>query len=238
MPMLGAVATMATLVVTKDCTALSDADLAEMSELCGGSGRAFEIGTLSKQAEAWVLVTLARDDAGALLGYSFCTLERIGDTPSVLIGLASVCATDDRAEVLDSIIRDQMRRAVLAFPDEDVLVGSRLAAPSTFHAFTGFNDIIPRPGHKASGEERAWGRRLAKRFGIETGAYNDRSFTVTGDGALQPIFDYVAPDHHEVHPDVAMFFAELDIDNGDVLIGFGWAMAEDLDALLKETGPF
>ena len=61
MPMLGAVATMATLVVTKDCTALSDADLAEMSECCGGSGRAFEIGMLSKQAEAWVLVTLARD---------------------------------------------------------------------------------------------------------------------------------------------------------------------------------
>ncbi|MEZ5263311.1 MAG: hypothetical protein R2755_16445 [Acidimicrobiales bacterium] len=50
-----------------------------MAELCGGSGRAFEIGTLSKQAEAWVLVTMARDDAGVLTGYSFCTLERIGD---------------------------------------------------------------------------------------------------------------------------------------------------------------
>ena len=37
---------------------------------------------------------------------------------------------------------------------------------------------------------------------------------------------------------MAAFFAERDIDNGDVLIGFGWAMAEDLDALLKETGPF
>ena len=238
MPKLGAVATMATLVVTKDCTALSDADLAEMSELCGGSGRAFEIGILSKQAEAWVLVTLARDDVGALTGYSFCTLERIGGTPSVLIGLASIGPTADREEVLDAIVRDQMRRAVLAFPDEDVLVGSRLAAPSTFQAFAGFNDIIPRPGHKASGEERAWGRRLAKRFGIETSAYNDRSFTVIGDGSLPPIFDYVAPDHHEVHTEVAAFFAELDIDNGDVLIGFGWAMAEDLDALLKETGPF
>ena len=68
MPMLGAVATMATLVVTKDCTALSDADLAEMAELCGGSGRAFEIGTLSKQAEAWVLVTMARNECGYHLG--------------------------------------------------------------------------------------------------------------------------------------------------------------------------
>ncbi len=229
---------MATLVVTKDCTALCDADLAEMAELCGGSGRAFEIGMLSKQAEEWVLVTLARDAGGLLTGYSFCTLERIGGTPSVLIGLASVCVRDDRDEILESIMRDQMRRAVLAFPDEDVLVGSRLAAPSTFSAFSNFNDIIPRPGHKASGEERAWGRRLAKRFGIDTSAYNDRAFTVTGDGSLPPIFDYIAPDHHTVEHGVVAFFEELDFDNGDVLIGFGWAMAEDLDALLKETGSF
>lgn len=238
MPMLGAVATMATLVVTKDCTALCDADLAEMAELCGGSGRAFEIGVLSKQAEAWVLVTLARDHHDSLVGYSFCTLERIGGTPSVLIGLASIAVQDDREEILASIMRDQMRRAVLAFPDEDVLVGSRLAAPSTFGVLATFNDIIPRPDHKASGEERAWGRRLAKRFGIETTAYNDRSFIVTGDGSLPPIFDYIGHDHVEVEPAVVALFDLLDFANGDVLIGFGWAMAEDLDALLKEAGVF
>jgi hypothetical protein len=227
---------MVTLVVTKDCTALSDADLAEMAELCGGSGRAFEIGMLSKQAEAWVLVTLARDARDALVGYAFCTLERIGGTPSILIGLASVGRHEHSETVMRSILRDQMRRAVLAFPDEDVLVGSRLAAPSTFSAFAGLNEVIPRPGHKASGEERAWGRRLAKRFGIDTSSYNDRSFTVSGDGSLQPLFDYIAPDHVEVHVEVAALFDPLDLDAGDVLIGFGWAMAEDLDALLKETG--
>lgn len=231
MPKLGAVATMATLVVTKDCTALSDADLAEMSELCGGSGRAFEIGILSKQAEAWVLVTLARDDVGALTGYSFCTLERIGGTPSVLIGLASIGPTADREEVLDAIVRDQMRRAVLAFPDEDVLVGSRLAAPSTFQAFAGFNDIIPRPGHKASGEERAWGRRLAKRFGIENGSYRDRDFIAAGDGSFP-----LALDHESLNPDkhpaeVHAFFADVNPGRGDSLIAFGWAMAEDLAKL-------
>lgn len=227
---------MATLVVTKDCTALSDADLAEMAELCGGSGRAFEIGMLSKQAEAWVLVTLARDHAETLVGYSFCTLERIGGTPSVLIGLASIGMHDHRAEILAAILRDQMRRAVLAFPDEDVLIGSRLAAPSTFSVFTGFNDVIPRPGHKASGEERAWGRRLAKRFGIDSSSYNDRSFLVVGEGSPSPIFDYIAPDHHVVDVEVAALFEPIDPEAGDVLIGFGWAMAEDLDALLKETG--
>ncbi len=229
---------MATLVVTKDCTALCDADLAEMAELCGGSGRPCEIGVLSKQAEAWVLITLARNDHDALVGYSFCTLERIGGTPSVLIGLASITPSDDRSDILTAMMRDQMRRAVLAFPDEDVLIGSRLAHPSTFGVLSAFNDIIPRPDHKVSGEERAWGRRLAKRFGIETAAYNDRSFIVIGDGSYQPIFDYVGPAHVEVDPAVGAFFEPLNIDNGDVLIGFGWAMAEDLDALLKETGPF
>jgi len=238
MPMLGAVATMATIVVTKDCTALSDADLVEMAELCGGSGRAFEIGMLSKQAEAWVLVTLARDPHEALVGYSFCTLERIGGTPSVLIGLASVGMHDHRHEIVEAILRDQMRRAVLAFPDEDVLVGSRLAAPSSFRAFSGFNDVIPRPGHKASGEERAWGRRLAKRFGIDASSYNDRAFIAAGDGSASPIFDYIAPDHHAVDAEVVALFDPLDIESGDVLIGFGWAMAEDLDALLKETGGY
>lgn len=229
---------MATLVVTKDCTALSDADLAEMSELCGGSGRPFEIGMLSKQAEAWVLVTLARDSQDSLVGYSFCTLERIGGTPSVLIGLASIALHEDREEILESIMRDQMRRAVLAFPDEDVLVGSRLASPSTFSVFASFNDVIPRPGHKASGEERAWGRRLAKRFGIDSASYNDRSFTVIGEGSMQPIFDYVAHDSYQVEAEVVALFEPLALDAGDVLIGFGWAMAEDLDALLKETGGF
>ena len=63
---------------------------------------------------------------------------------------------------------DQFRRAVLAFPDEDVLVGTRFAHASGFEAFKALDDIVPRPDHKATGEERAWGRRLAKRFGVET----------------------------------------------------------------------
>ena len=64
-------------------------------------------------------------------------------------------------------MHDQFRRAVLAFPDEDVLVGTRFARPSGFEAFKALEGHRPRPGHKANGEERAWGRRLAKRFGVE-----------------------------------------------------------------------
>ena len=90
---------MAIEVETKDCTQLSDAELAEMADICAEGRSRFEVGLLSKQAEAWVLVTLARE-GGKLKGFSFCTLERIGGTPCVLIGLASVKRTTKRDTVL------------------------------------------------------------------------------------------------------------------------------------------
>jgi hypothetical protein len=131
--------------------------------------------------------------------------------------------------VLKAIISAQFRRAVLAFPDEDVLVGSRFIDAGAFQAFKGLEDICPRPGHKPSGEERAWSRRLAKRFGAE-GRIDDRTFVVTGDGNARGCFDFSAAKPESVPADVAAFFEPLDLDQGDVLIAFGWAMAEDLAA--------
>ena len=104
--------------------------------------------------------------------------------PCVLIGLASIKRTSKRDTVLRAIMTDQFRRAVLAFPDEDVLVGTRFTNAGGFEAFKSLDDIVPRPDHKATGEERAWGRRLAKRFGIENGGYDDRAFIATGDGVV------------------------------------------------------
>ena len=51
---------MAFSVVTKDTTALSDAELAEMADLCVDRNPNFDIGFLSKERESWVLVTMAR----------------------------------------------------------------------------------------------------------------------------------------------------------------------------------
>ena len=82
-------------VETKDCTSISDAELAEMADLCAEREPRFDIGFLSKQREEWVLVTRAREGA-KLRGYSFSTLERIGGTPSLLIGLATVDRTSPR----------------------------------------------------------------------------------------------------------------------------------------------
>lgn len=221
---------MAIEIETRDCTSLGDADFDELAEMCVDAATDIGTGLLSKQAEAWVLITLARDN-GKLKGFSFSTLERIGGTPSVLIGVASVKRTSKRDSILRAIVQDQLRRAVLAFPDEDVLVGVRFNDPSGFEAFRQLDDIVPRPGHKASGEERAWGRRLAKRFGIENGSYDDRSFVATGDGSAPCVFDHESMKVDEISPEVAELFAGLDTDRGDTLVAFGWAMAEDLAKL-------
>ena len=118
---------------------------------------------------------------------------------------------------------------MLAFPDEDVLIGTRFIDPGAFLAFKGLEDICPRPGHKPSGEERAWSRRLAKRFGAE-GRIDDRTFIVAGDGNAAGCFDYSVAKPDEVDADVAALFDPLDPEGGDVLIAFGWAMAEELAA--------
>ncbi len=214
-------------VETKDCTSISDAELAEMADLCAEREPRFDIGFLSKQREEWVLVTRAREGT-KLRGYSFSTLERIGGTPSLLIGLATVDRTSRADTVLRAMMGDKYRRALLAFPDEDVLVGTRLLGPDGFKAFAGLTDVVPCPEQKATGEERAWGRRLAKRFGAD-GRIDDRTFVVASDGCEAGGFDFAS---HKSEPAVeyCAFFESVDVSGGGRLVTFGWAMAEDLAA--------
>jgi hypothetical protein len=215
---------MAIEVETKDTTALSDAELAEMADLCVEGPAGYDVGFISKVKDDWVLVSQAREN-GKLHGFAFLTLERIGGTPCLLVGLASVKRTSKRDTVLRAIIADGFRRAVLAFPDEDVLLGTRLLDASGFQAYSQLEDVVPRPGHKATGEERQWIRRLAKRFQVEN-QLDDRSFIVTGDGSTQAGLDIESLKPEAIEDDIRAFFAEVDTKRGDALIAFGWAMAE------------
>ena len=216
---------MAIQVETKDCTALTDAEMGEMADICADGPANYDVGLLSKQREEWVLVTQVRDN-GKLCGFSFCTLERIGGTPCLLVGLASIKRGARRDTVLRSLMADQYRRALLAFPDEDVLIGTKFIDAAGFQAFRGLSDVVPRPGHRATGEERAWGRRLAKRFGAE-GRIDDRAFVVEGDGNTCGALDHESL-KDDVDAELVEFFASLNRERGDYLIAFGWAMAEDL----------
>ena len=218
---------MALEVETKDCNALSDSEISEMADLCAESPLAFGVGDLSKQAEEWVLCCEAQD-GGRLQGFAYYTLERIGGTPAIIIGLGSIARESRRDVVMKGMITDLMHRAVMAFPDEDVVVGLRMQTPDGFEMLESFHDVVPRPDHKASGEERAWGRRFAKRFGISPLRYADRAFSAKGNGSIPCAFDHESLNSEEVDPEVQAFFSDIDVDNGDVVIGFGWAMSEEL----------
>jgi hypothetical protein len=212
---------MAFQVGTRDCAALTDGDLDEMASM----GGAFDIGALSKAKEDWVLSTTSRDE-GSLVGFTFSTLERIGGTPCVLIGLMSVKRSSKRDAILKGLMAEAFHRALMAFPDEDVVVGTRFVTPGALEAFKQVDEIIPRPGHRAVGEERAWGRRLAKRFGVDA-SYDEQTFVVATNGQ-SGFLDHLTSKPDKVKPEVAAMFAAVKAEKGGSLVAHGWVMAEDL----------
>jgi hypothetical protein len=211
---------MAVSVVTNDASALTDGDLDEM----GSMGGAFDIGAISKAKEDWVLATTARIE-GKLHGFMFSTLERIGGTPCVLIGMLSVRRHSKRDTVLRGLMHEAYHRALMAFPDEDVVIGSRFITPDALDAFEKLDQVTPSPGTRAVGEERAWGRRLAKRFGVDS-TYVAETFTAhNGQSAF---LDFESAKPEKVDRDIAKMFSGVDAKAGDAMVVYGWTMAEDL----------
>lgn len=206
-------------VVTNDAISLTDTDLDEMGSIEG----AFDIGALSKAKEDWVLATCARID-GKLHGFMFSTLERIGGTPCVLIGLLSVRRHSKRDTVLRGLMGEAYHRALMAFPDEDVVVGSRFVRADGLEAFDKLESVTPTPGTNAVGEERAWGRRLAKRFGVDS-TYDATSFIARN--GQSGFLDFESSKPEALDPAVVAIFDAVD-PAGDVMIVYGWTMAEDL----------
>ncbi|MFW2336399.1 hypothetical protein [Ilumatobacter sp.] len=212
-------------VITNDASSLTDADLDEMASIEG----AFDIGAISKAKEDWVLTTAARID-GKLHGFMFSTLERIGGTPCVLIGMLSVRRHSKRETVMRGLMGEAYHRALMAFPDEDVVVGSRFVSADGLEAFDKLDEVTPSPGTRAVGEERAWGRRLAKRFGVDA-TYDAKTFTASN--GQSGFLDVESPKPDKLDGDVVEMFSVLNPKSGDVLIAYGWTMAEDLVKLGK-----
>ena len=212
-------------VTTNDASSLTDTDLDEMGSLDG----MFDIGALSKAKEDWVLATVARVD-GKLHGYMFSTLERIGGTPCVLIGMLSVRRHSKRDTVLRGLMGEAYHRALMAFPDEDVVVGSRFVNADGLEAFDKLDEVTPSPDSRAVGEERAWGRRLAKRFGVDS-KYDAKTFIAKNGQSGYLDVESSKPD--QLDAAVVEMLAAVDADKGDVMIAYGWTMAEDLQKLGK-----
>jgi hypothetical protein len=121
---------------------------------------------------------------------------------------------------------EAFHRALMAFPDEDVVVGSRFVSADGLEAFKSLTELIPRPGHRAVGEERAWGRRLAKRFGVDA-TYDEKSFIVKEKGR-SGFIDHESSKPGKIKSDIAEQFAGVNDKKGGVLIVHGWTMTESL----------
>lgn len=208
-------------IATQDSSAVSDDQLDEMSAIGGAFGRDH----LEQARADWVLCTSAILD-GKLHGVMFSTLERIGGTPCVLIGLLTVKRTAKRDSVLKGLMGEAYHRALMAFPDEDVVVGSRFARPDGMEAFKALSDIIPRDGHRADGEQRAWGRRLARRFGVDS-RYDEKTFVVSSDGR-SGFLDHESAKPEKIPAHVAALFGTVNDKKQGVLVVHGWTTVESL----------
>ncbi len=217
---------MALEVVTNDASALSEDDLAELAAM----EETFSAERLLAAQEDWVLITTARF-GNTLHGFTFSTLERIGGTPCVLIGMMSVKRSSKRDQVLRGLMGEAYHRALLAFPDEDVVVGSRFVNADARIAFKDLQDMNPIPGERAGGEERAWGRRLAKRFAIDK-KYDAKTFTASA-GAQSGFLDFESADTAKLDAELVEMMSDVPADKGGAMVVYGWTMAEDLVKLGK-----
>jgi len=215
----------------RDSASLKPAELDELSQVLRKAGSPLPESTIDDQVERFSRVTMVMDE-DEIHGFLFGSLERIGGTPCVLWGLGTAVVEEPRP-VLEAMTTELYRRAAISFPDEDVLVAGRIAHPALYQLFGTLQEPCPRPGYKASGEDRAWGRRLAKRFGCDS-RYDDRAFRSEGNGTPEPKLDIPLGDEPE--PEVQELLAPVDPDKGDTLIAFGWAPAESLAAVLAKNG--
>jgi hypothetical protein len=215
----------------RDSASLKPPELDTLTQVLRDTGSTLEDTVIDDQVERFPRIGLVSDDE-EVVGFLFGSLERIGGTPCVLWGLGASTANGRAGSCLEVMTSELYRRAAISFPDEDVLVAGRFARPGLYQLFGNLQEPVPRPGYKASGEDRAWGRRLAKRFGCDAN-YDDRSFRAAGQGRAEPMLDIEIGALRDPEVNALLEGLELDTTRGDSLIAFGWVSAETLAAVLE-----
>jgi hypothetical protein len=217
-------------VESRDSVSLKPAELDELGQLISDIGLPLHDELLDRHVEQFPLVAIVEVD-GEVDGFLFGSLERIGGTPCILWGLGGVRRGRNARAGLDGLVTELYRRAAISFPDEDVLVAGRVAHPAAYTLFNVLDDVCPRPKYAPNGEERAWGRRLARRFGCDA-RYDDRSFRLSAHGQPEPVLD--ARTVKGGGKVVVELIGDVDPARGEAVIAYGWAMAEALvDDLAK-----
>jgi hypothetical protein len=211
-------------VESRDSVSLKPAELDELGQLVTAVGLQVAEAQLDQHVEQFPLVALTGADDD-LHGFLFGSLERIGGTPCILWGLGATRRGKQARTSLEALVGELYRRAAISFPDEDVLVAGRFAHPASYALLGVLSDVCPRPKYSPTGEERAWGRRLARRFGCD-GRYDDRKFRLAANGAPEPVLD--ARTVKAGGRAATELIGTVKPEKGEAVIAFGWAMAEAL----------
>jgi hypothetical protein len=211
-------------VESRDSVSLKPAELDELGQLVTSMGLPLAEEQLDRHVEQFPLIALAVLDA-EVQGFLFGSLERIGGTPCILWGLGAARRGRDARLHLEGLVGELYRRAAISFPDEDVLVAGRFAHPASYALLNVLSDVCPRPRYSPTGEERAWGRRLARRFGCD-GRYDDRKFRLKANGAPEPVVD--GRTIKGGGKAATELIGTVKPEKGEAVIAFGWAMAESL----------
>ena len=217
-------------IESRDSVSLKPAELDELGQLLASVGLSGMDGELETHVESFPLIVLVQDDATAPQGFLFGSLERVGGTPCILWGLGAVRRSRQAGTMVKGLVAELYRRAAISFPDEDVLVAGRIGHPAAYGLFGSLADVVPRPDYAPTGEERAWGRRLARRFGCD-GRYDDRAFKVAPTGKPGAVLDASAVKGGGKAATAVV--GTLDVTSGEAMIAFGWATA---DALVNGLG--
>ncbi len=204
---------MPTTVTNQDCCTLTDLEKEDLANLAvDPSG---SLGLLSKEADKWVTAFVSKQGDKAN-GFCFATLERIGGTPCVLIGPAIIGG--GKTNVAKGIVSAVRKKAKVAFPDEDVIFAACVDGILPEAVFDKLEE--PQPSAvKPGGEERAWGRRLAKRFDVTDFSDTKMVGKSSSESFLFEWPEASAADSFKIKPS-----------KGSVTIAWAWAMVELLDS--------
>jgi hypothetical protein len=211
-------------VESRDSVSLKPPELDELGQLVNAVGLPVADEQFDQHLEQFPLIATTKVDQ-ELHGFLFGSLERIGGTPCILWGLGAIRRSKQAKTTLESLVGELYRRAAISFPDEDVLVAGRFAHPASYALLNSLHDVCPRPKYSPNGEERAWGRRLARRFGCD-GRYDDRAFRLKASKKTEPVLD--ASTVKAGGKLATELIGTVRPAKGEAVIAYGWAMAEQL----------
>jgi hypothetical protein len=211
-------------IESRDSVSLKPAELDELGQLLASVGLSGMDHELEAHVETFPLVVVATEDTGHH-AFLFGSLERVGGTPCILWGLGAVRRGRQAGTAVKGLVGELYRRAAISFPDEDVLVAGRIGHASAYSLLGALTDVVPRPDYSPTGEERAWGRRLARRFGCE-GRYDDRAFRLAATGSPEAVLD--ASTVKGGGKAATAVVGSVDVTRGEAVIAFGWATADAL----------